>query len=497
MSEFLVTPGNETLDPQDWEAKTALGQKMVADMFGYLSNIREEKVWQPIPDDIKAKFREPAPLDAQPQEEVYQEFRDHILPYPMGNIHPRFWGWVIGTGTPSGALAEMLAAALNPNTGGGEHIANYVEAQVVDWCKEMLGYPTDAGGLLVSGCSMANLIGLTVARNVAAEYDMRRDGLQGNRPVLTVYASFETHSSVQKAMELLGLGSVALRKIPVNNDFQIDINLLEMTIASDRQKGFVPMCVVGNAGTVNTGAIDDLNALADICERENIWFHVDGAFGALAALSPSQSPRLNGMERADSLAFDLHKWMYLPYEIGCVLIRNRELHREAFTLTPSYLAHNQRGPSGGENWFSDFGVELSRGFKALKAWMAMKEYGLRKYARLIQQNIDQALYLTSKIEAHPNMEMMAPQSLNIVCFRYLVPDYSQRQLDLLNQEILLRLQERGIAVPSGTEIDGQYVIRAAMCNHRTRVEDLDLLLSEIENIVAEIEREEFVEVPAG
>ncbi len=495
MSELFSRPGNETLDPQDWAAQTELGQQMVADMFDYLANIRKEKVWRPIPDEVKAKFKEPAPLDPQTQEDVYQEFRDLIMPFPMGNLHPRFWGWVIGTGTVSGALAEMLAAMLNPNTGGGEHVANYVEQQVIDWCKEMLGYPTSASGLLVSGCSMANLVGLTVARNSAVNYDMRRDGLQGARPILTAYASFETHSSIQKAMELLGLGSVSLRKIPVNSNLQIDLEALDMSIASDKQRGFIPMCVVGNAGTVNTGAIDDLNGLADICKRENIWFHVDGAFGALAALLPTQSPRLSGMERADSVAFDLHKWMYLPYEIGCVLVRDQELHREAFTLTPAYLTHNDRGPSGGENWFSDFGIQLSRGFKALKAWMSIKEYGLRKYARLIQQNIDQALYLTSKIEAHSHMEMMAPQSLNIVCFRYVIPGYSEQQLDRLNTEILLRLQEQGIAVPSGTEIEERYVIRAAMCNHRTRVEDLDLLLQSIEILASEIQDDAFVEVP--
>ena len=497
MSEFSTKPTNETLDPQDWDATTALGQQMVAEMLAYLANIRDEKVWKPIPDAVKEKFREPAPLDSQSPEDVYNDFREWVMPYPMGNAHPRFWGWVIGSGTVAGALAEMLAAALNPNTGGGEHVANYVEAQVIDWCKEMLGYPTTASGLLVSGCSMANLVGLTVARNIAVNYDMRRDGLQGNRPILTAYASFETHSSIQKAMELLGLGSVALRKIPVNSQLQIDLEALEMTIASDKQRGFVPMCVIGNAGTVNTGAIDDLAGLANICDREKIWFHVDGAFGALAALVPSQSPRLNGMERADSVAFDLHKWMYLPYEIGCILVRNRDLHREAFTLTPTYLAHNDRGPSGGESWFSDFGIQLSRGFKALKAWMSMKEYGLRKYARLIQQNIDQAGYLTSKIEAHPNLEMMAPQSLNIVCFRFVKSGYSEQQLDEFNKEILLRLQEQGIAVPSGTEIDDRYVIRAAMCNHRTRIEDLDILIDSIEGLAEELQNDKFAEVPVA
>jgi len=445
----------------------------------YLETVRDRPVWRPIPDGVKASLREPLPLDPQDPEQIYQKFLEDVLPHPMGNIHPRFWGWVLGTGTPLGMLAEMLAAGMNPNPGGGEHIANYVEVQVLDWCKEMLGYPAEASGLLVSGGSMANLVGLTVARNTMAGFDLRRHGLPASPERMTVYGSSETHSSIQKAIELLGLGSDSLRQVPVNSEFQVELSALEAAISEDREAGYRPICVVGNAGTVNTGAIDDLDSLADICQREGLWFHIDGAFGALAALSPDLHPLLAGMERADSLAFDMHKWMYMPYEIGCALVRREEDHRRAFSLTPDYLSHTERGLAGGSVWFSDYGLQLSRSFRALKAWMSIKEHGVEKYGRLIQQNVDQARYLADLIDASPDLERLAPVPLNIVCFRFYADHLDDVSLNELNQELLLQLHESGIAVPSYATIGGEYALRVAITNHRSRREDFDLLVREV------------------
>ncbi len=467
------------LDPQDWAAMRELGHRMVDDMMSYLETVRERPVWQPIPAEVKAQFKQPAPTEAQGAAQAYTDFTEQILPYPTGNIHPRFWGWVMGTGTPLGALAEMLAATMNPNLGGVEHIANYVEAQVLDWCKQMLGYAADASGILVSGGSMANLVGLTVARNTMAGFDIREQGLQAAPRKLVLYGSVEMHSSLQKAVELLGLGNEALRKIPVNADFQIDIAALEEAIAADKAAGYQPFCIVGNAGTVNTGAIDDLSQLADICQREGLWYHVDGAFGALAALSPTLRPRLAGMERADSLAFDLHKWMYMPYEVGCTLVRNAEAHRRAFSLTPAYLTHGDRGMAAGSLWFSDYGIQLSRGFRALKVWMSIKEHGLDKYARMIEQNVAQCRYLTAQVEAAPELELLAPTALNIVCFRYVAPRMSDEQLNVLNKELLTQLQEAGIAGPSSTTLNGRFAIRVANTNQRSRREDFDILVREV------------------
>lgn len=489
MSSAAESPPEETLDPANWDEMRALGHRMVDDMMGFLEHVRERRVWTPLTDDAKAALRLPVPRTPMGAEETYETFREHILPYAMGNIHPRFWAWVIGTGTPLGVLAEMLAATMNPNVGGGDHGATYVEAQVLEWCKEMLGYPASASGLLVSGGSMANLVGLAVARHAGAGCDVRTLGVRAAAGPLTLYGSREMHSSVQKGVELLGLGSDALRVIPVNDDYEIDVGALERAIAEDRRAGCRPICVIGNAGTVATGAIDDLERLAALCEREQIWFHVDGAFGALAALDPGLRPRVAAMTRADSLAFDLHKWMYVPFEAGCVLVRDGEMHRRTFSLTPDYLTHATRGLAAGEQWPSDFGVQLTRGFRALKIWMSISEHGLDRYARLIRQNVEQARYLASLVERAPELELLAPVSLNIVCFRYLAPSLAGQSLDALNEELLLRLHESGVAVTSNATLRGRYGLRVAIVNHRSRREDFELLVREVVRMGAELVRE--------
>jgi glutamate/tyrosine decarboxylase-like PLP-dependent enzyme len=463
---------------------------MLDDMFDYMKTISKRPVWEHFPDRVKARFTQPIPLDPQPLKEVYEEFVENILPYPIGNIHPRFWGWVIGTGDVVGSLAEFLAASMNTNTGGlDNHVANHVEKQVVDWVKDMLGYPVSASGLLTSGCSAANLIGLAVSRNSKAEYDLRLEGFQGAPHRMVIYASQETHSSVQKAVELLGLGNRSLHLVPVNDAFQIDVEVLKSMIHQDRKEGLEPFCIVGTAGTTNTGAIDDLNALADLCHQQRLWLHVDGAFGAWAAITSHESTKVSGMERADSLAVDLHKWMYMPYEIGCILVRNEEVHRKTFSLTPDYLAHGEggRGLTGGDlPWFSDYGFQLSRGFRALKAWMALKTYGTRKFGRIIQQNMDQARSLADLIRSSPELKLVAPVTLNIVCFRYTAPELDKKALNRLNEQIVIELQEQGIAVLSGTIVRDTYALRVAITNHRSRRGDFDVLIHEVKRIGKEL-----------
>jgi glutamate/tyrosine decarboxylase-like PLP-dependent enzyme len=469
----------ENLDPRDWEEIRALGRQMVDDMIEYLRTVRERPVWRPIPLDLPAEFQRPLPRSPRPLDEVYAAFKESVLPYPTGNIHPRFWGWVMGNGTVSGMLAEMLAAGFNPNQGGGAQAGNLVELQVISWCKEIFGFPPSASGLLVSGGSMANLVGLTVARNSRAGYDVREEGIGGAPRPLRVYASTEVHSCVHKAVELLGLGRKALRLVDVRSDFTIDTKSLTRAIHEDREQGLHPFCVVGCAGTVNTGATDPLDTLADICKEEELWFHVDGAFGALAALSPELRHIVKGMERADSLAFDMHKWMYLPYEVGCTLVRDAEAHREAFALTPHYLEHTTRGIGGGEMWFSDYGVQLSRGFKALKVWMSIQEHGIDKFGRIILQNVEQARYLQGLVGSTPELELVADVPLNIVCFRYVGSLTDAAAVDSLNKELLLRLHEGGVAAPSYTVIDGKYALRVCITNHRSVTEDLNLLVREV------------------
>ncbi len=473
----LIT--EETLDPQDWQAMRLLAHRMVDDMLTYLETVEKRPVWQPVPEQVCGALKQPLPLEPQGAEHAYQDFLENVLPYPMGNIHPRFWGWYMGNGTVLGALADFLAAAMNPNLGGGNHVANLVESQVIDWCKQIVGYPASASGLLVSGGSMANFIGLAVARNVKAGFDIRREGLQ-NQPVrMVLYGSIEAHSCLQKSVELLGLGSTALRLIPVNPAYQVDIAALNKAIAADRQAGLRPICVIGNAGTVNTGSVDDLNALADICEREKLWFHVDGAIGALVTLAPKHKHLMKGIQRADSIAMDLHKWLHIPFEAGVALIRSEPDHRQTFSLTPEYLTHAERGLAGGSHWFSDYGLQLTRGFRALKVWLSIKEHGILKYGQLIDQNIAQAHYLARLVQSTPLLELAAPVELNIVCFRFNPGGLDNELLNQINQELLMRLHENGLVAPSNTSLNGCYLIRAAIANHRTRSKDLELLVTEV------------------
>lgn len=478
----------ENLDPKDWDQMKQLGYRMVDDMMEYLRTVSERPVWTEPSESSKTHIQQGLPQTPEPIEQIYQEFKTHILPYNKGNVHPRFWAWVQGTGTPFAMLAEMLAAGMNPNLGIGDHAAMYVENQVLDWCKEMLGFPMSASGLLVSGGSIANITGILVARN-AFDERIRKAGVRALPGQLVLYASSETHSCQQKAVEVAGLGADALRKVPVNADFQIDITKLRQMIAKDKAAGKIPFCIVGNAGTVNTGAIDPLDEILQVCKEEKLWFHVDGAFGALAKLTPEFQDSLKAIEEADSVAFDLHKWMYMPYEVGCVLIKNARAHRDSFTMQPNYLLKHERGLSAGPDALSNYGMELSRGFKALKVWMSFKEHGIAKFARLIRQNIAQAFYLGDLVKQAPSLELLAPVTMNITCFRYNPGNLSQEQLNILNKEILMRLHEEGVAAPSYTMLNGNYAIRVANVNHRSQKADFQALVAGVARIGQEVSRE--------
>lgn len=484
---YEQTP-ERSLDPEDWDKLRELGHRAFDDAIELLRSVGDRPIWQPLPDASRELFAEALPTDPSPQEKVYEQVRDHILPYPTGNIHPRFWSWVGGTGTPSQLLADLVISTMNCGGLGFDEVASsYVELQLLNWLKTMLGYPQDASGLLVSGGSMANLVGLAVARTHIAPYDVRDSGVDVSaHPRLIYYASSETHSCVRKAIELIGLGSESLRTIPVRDDFTIDIDELHDAIAADRANGHLPACIIVNVGTVNTGAVDPINVLVDLALQENMWVHADAAFGAFAKLSAASASLVDGLERVDSLAFDLHKWLYVQYNCGGVLIRTPETHRNTFSVVPAYIRKFDRGLASGPINFSEYGVQLSRSFAALRAWMGLKIEGVTRYGQQIEQNIQQARYLTMLVEKEPDLQMMAPTAMNIVNFRFVEDDYDDDQLDDLNAEILMRLQERGIAAPSSTELNGRFTIRVAICNHRSRRSDFDALVIAVKEIGQEL-----------
>ncbi|MDX8468724.1 pyridoxal-dependent decarboxylase [Mesorhizobium sp. VK23B] len=484
LQEVMVA--DETLDPSDWADMQALSHRIVDDAIGYLRDVRNRPVWREMPAEVRAFFSEPLPHEPAPIADVYGDVARNVMAYPMGNIHPRFWSWYMGSSNFTGALGDFLAAIQGSNLGGGNHAAGLMDSQVVDWLKEMVGFPASASGTLVSGGSMANIIGLTVARNAKAGVDVRERGVGAIPKPLRFYASDQVHSCHRKAMEALGLGNRALRRVSTDANLRIDVDALKTAIAEDRAAGFKPACVIGTAGTVNTGAIDDLQALAALAAEEDLWFHVDGCIGALIAIAPENASLVAGVEQAHSIALDPHKWLHAPFEAGCTLVRDAEAHRGTFATTLECLQLAPRGlPSG--QWLHDYGLQTSRGFRALKVWMALKEHGVEKFGRLIDQNIAQARYLAGLIEAEPALELTAPTTINIVCFRHRGGGLSGERLKAFNTEIMMRLQEEGIAAVSDTTVHGQHWLRAAVTNHRTRRDDLDLLVRETLRIGKEIE----------
>jgi aromatic-L-amino-acid decarboxylase len=455
-----------TLDPENWGELRKLGHRMLDDMMDHLEHVRERPIMQQVPLEARGAFTQPPPMQGIGAEAAYRDFVEQLLRNQSNfNKHPRFWGFVVGTGSPSGMLADMLASGLNVNMVGGPLASTMLEMQVTAWMKGLLGFPMEAGGILVSGGSMANLLGLTVARNTKAEETKRLGARRG----MTVYGSEEMHVCVQKAVEMLGLGSDNLHKIPVDGEYRIDVNALEERIHEDRASGLEPFCVVGNAGTVNTGSFDDLEALADLCSRENLWLHVDGAFGAWAAIVPELRHLVKGMERADSLAFDLHKWMYLPYDVGCVLFKRQSDQVKTFSNRPDYFAMSKDTPPQ----FADFGFELSRSFRALKVWMGLKENGVAKYSALVKQNVDQAGFLKTLVDSRPELELIAPVPLNTVCFRYKGKGIPDAALDELNKGLSMRLMFSGAGAASETKVSGRVALRVCITNHRTTRRDLE------------------------
>ena len=379
----MSKPEQSLLDPADWEAYREAAHSALDVALDFCRQRGREPVWR-------------LPVAGQPLDAVVAEVEQRVLPYTLGNTHPCFWGWVHGSGTPGGIVAQMLQGAINANNGGREHAPVYIERQVLRWMCELFGYPAEASGLMCTGTSAATLYGLAVARHRALGADARRSGNAGAR--LTAYCSEQAHVSVVKAMELLGLGRDALRAIPVNADFTLDVTALLAQLERDRAEGCRPFAIVSSAGSVNTGAIDDLDAIGAVSR----------AFGALLVTSETLRDRLRGIETADSIAFDFHKWMHVTYAAACLLVRDGDEHLATFHNGQAYLQPETEGVAAGAPWPSDYGIDLSRGFEALGVWMQLKEHGVRVIGAAIERNCEQAAWLGEQIARDTRLELLAP-----------------------------------------------------------------------------------------
>lgn len=468
-----------SLDPEDWDAARASAHRMLDDAFDALEHLKDLPAWQPMPAGIRDELQAPAPAQGKDLDAVFADYQRLIAPYGSGNRHPGFMGWAQGGGTIAGMMAELLAASLNINCGGRDHAGTAVEAQVVRWAADIFDFPANAGGVLVTGSSIANFVGVLAARRAILGPESRRGGIAAAR--LTGYASAAAHACLAKGFDMAGLGSTALRLIPTDQAGRMDMRALAAAIARDRAAEHVPFLIVGTAGTVDIGAVDDLSALARLAKREGLWLHVDAAFGGLAALVPSLRPQLAGIERADSIALDFHKWGQVQYDAGLILARDAARLEATFSNPAPYLERDPRGLAAGDVWPCDLGPDLSRGFRALKIWFTIQTYGLAALGEVIAGTCALAARLADRVDAEPKLERLAPVGLNIVCFRYNPPGngLAGPALDRLNRDIVAELQRAGKLVPSTTWITGTLAIRAAILNHRTTEAETDLLVEEV------------------
>ena len=473
--------------PQDFRT---LGYQLVDRIAAFLDSLPSRPVTpsEP-PTDVRAALgsERTLPQHGADPAALLNRAADLLFEHSLFNGHPRFWGYVTSSAAPIATLAELLAASVNPNVGAWplSPMASEIEAQTIRWIAEMLNYPTDCGGLFVSGGNMANIVCFLAARQAKAGPDVRKTGLTGSR--LRAYCSKETHTWIEKAADIAGLGTDAIRWIPVNHRMQMDVAALKKQIQSDLNAGDKPFLVAGTAGTVGTGAVDPLPELAAICRQFNLWFHVDGAYGGLAAILPDAPAEFAGLREADSVAADPHKWLYAPLEAGCVLVRNREDLRNAFAYHPPYYSFGVEAI----NYF-DHGPQNSRGFRALKVWLALQHAGREGYVQMISDDILLASKLFVRLSAHPEIQPFT-QSLSIATFRFVPPDLASRTeaienyLDELNRELLARLQSSGKVYLSNTLIDGKFALRVCIVNFRTTAADIESLPPLVVSIGSELD----------
>ena len=484
---------DETFD-MDPEEIRQIGYQSVDLMVDYFKNIRKgpilaSKTYKQIDELII----EPLPKNEQNPMSVISECQEKIMDNPVKIGHPRLLGWVVASGTVIGAFADGIASAINQNVALSRvAMATSIESLVIDWIKEILDYDSDAVGILLSGGSMANFTALAVARNTKADYNVKNQGMNQDNKNMILYVSEEVHMCIPKAVNMLGIGTNNIRKVKVDQDYRLDPKDLKAKIIEDQNHHKYPFAVVATAGTVNTGAIDPLNDIADICQNYNLWFHVDAAYGGFAALSKNVKPLLKGLNRADSIALDPHKWLFIPYEAGCVLVKNPADIRDTFYMHATYLqAKTPQSPSNEYVDLSDYSLQLSRQFRALKIWMSLKQYGTKKYERIINQNIYLAQYLAALVDESPDFQAITSANLSILCFRYIPKDLKQKYpgmnqnkqkqiskyLNQLNQEIIEKMVKDPRILISSTVLNDIFVLRVCIVNYRTTKQDIKDILT--------------------
>jgi aromatic-L-amino-acid decarboxylase len=488
----ILTPASAEAAPREApldmppEQFRALGHQLVDTLADVLARLPNGRVApDTTPAAMRAVFGADAPLPEHGADpgELLARAASMLAEHSTNSGHPRFFGYVLTSPAPLGALAELAAAVIHPNVGAWalSPLATELERQTVRWIAELLGYPADCGGLLVSGGNMANLVCCIAASRARAGWDLRADGVTGGPP-LVMYATSQAHTWVQKAADLMGLGTNALRWVPVDAEYRMDVAALRGMLAEDRARGARPLLVAAAAGSVSTGAVDPLAELADLCAAEGLWLHVDGAYGAPAVLVPDAPADLRALGRADSVAVDPHKWLYAPLEAGCVLVRDADALHRAFRFAPPYYRFEGDADDPPLN-YHEWGPQNSRGFRALKVWLALQNAGRAGYARMIGDDVRMARALFAYADAHPELQALT-QGLSITTFRYVPPRLRDRmgqadaeaELSALNARVLDRVQRGGEAYLSNAVLAGErFALRACVVNFRTTVADVQAL----------------------
>jgi len=453
------------------------GYQVIDEIATYLGGMRERPVWQPLPEDVRKTIRgQELPIHGVTFDETLAFVREMILPYPQGNGHPGFAGWINSAPAHAGVLIKPLAAAMNPNCGIGDHIGQELERRTVQWIMQLCGFPLDgSAGVFVSGGSEANFTCLQAARYWAAQEDgwnVRQEGMQGTHAPFVLYQSDQGHFSIRKAVEAMGLGSNAIHIIPTNSSFQMDIDQLYRRVQEDRAEGSRPFCVAASAGTVETGAIDALDALADFCREQGLWLHVDGSYGAFGILDERVASLYKGIERADSLATDQHKWLSVPIDCGCALVRNGAALRDAFRVTQT---------DEHETWMSDYTLQRTRRFRALDVWAIVRTAGRDGLAAAIANNIAMARLLARLVEDTPDLELIAAGPLSIVRFRYAPPALRDQPalLDQFTKDLAREIQRRGKVFLTSTRFREKEALRACIVNYMTGETDIRAIVDEV------------------